>query len=161
MTALFLALIETIEKESAHYRRLIELAEAQKEILVSGKMEPLTANIRLQEKEVFALGPLTASRTEFLTKIGNETGHKKMDLKKALQIAPAEIVASVKEAAGRLVETVKRLDEVNKANGKLLNNAVSFASFTLRLIQGSGKKSTFSPASVGEMEKSSFVNRVV
>lgn len=161
MTNLFLELIESIEKESWHYRRLIELAEAQKEILVSGKMEPLNVNIRLQEKEVFALGPLTAIRTELLAKIGAATGIKKMDLKKALQAAPAEMIASAKEAAGRLVETVKRLDEVNKTNGKLLNNAVSFASFTLRLIQGSGKKSTFSPMAAREEEKSSFVNRVV
>lgn len=161
MTELVLALIETMEKETAHFRRLIELGETQKEILVSGKIEPLTANIRLQEKEVFALGPLSANRAELLSKIGVLVGHKKMDLKQVTQVVPTENVVALKEAVARLMETVKRLDELNKSNGKLLNNAVSFATFTLRLIQGSGKKTTFSPSRSPVVEKPSFVNRTV
>src|SRR5690349_17012491 len=88
MTELVLALIETMEKETVHFRRLIELGETQKEILISGKIEPLTANIRLQEKEVFALGPLSANRAELLSKIGVLAGHIKMDLKQVTQVVP-------------------------------------------------------------------------
>jgi flagellar biosynthesis/type III secretory pathway chaperone len=161
MTELILALVETMEKETAHFRRLIELGEAQKEILVTGKMEPLAANIRLQEKEVFALGPLSAGRMELLGKIGALAGRKKLDLKQVPQVVPAVNAAPLKEAVVRLMETVKKLDELNRSNGKLLNNAVSFASFTLRLIQGSGKKAAFSPGRAPEAEKNSFVNRVV
>ncbi|HVZ81937.1 MAG TPA: flagellar protein FlgN [bacterium] len=161
MTETTLSLIEAIEKETVHYRRLTELGEAQRGILVSGKMEPLNENIRLQEKEVFALGPLVSARVELLEKMGRQTGQTKLDLKEALRLAPAGLSGRMREVVGRLLDAVKKLDETNRVNGKLLGNAASFASFTLEAIRGTRKKSTFSPMAKTESEKPSFVNRVV
>ncbi|HJT23782.1 MAG TPA: hypothetical protein VJ873_04360, partial [bacterium] len=69
MNELVLSLVETLNQESGHYRRLAVLAEQQRELLVAGKVDVLPENLRLEEKEVFALGPLVAGRNGLLEKM--------------------------------------------------------------------------------------------
>lgn len=155
-------LIECLQSEEAHYSRLVQLAQKQKEILIAGQEEALMANIKLQEKEVFGLGPLRAKREDLLKKWALGSGLKKFGLADALKVCPRPWQDELKKGAAELVQTVKRLDELNRGNGKLLGNAADLAKFTLRAIQSGGNKRSLERMTEGKAERrSSFVNRVI
>jgi len=156
-----LALIECLKQETEHYRKLTLLAGQQKELLMAGGVETLPENVRLEEKEVFALGPLVAKRNELLGEMAKLLGLKTLTLTEALKRAPVEIIEEFKKAVIDVVRSAKLLDEANKTNEKLLDNALSYVNFTLRIIAGGGKKKMFSPSATMEEKKSTFVNRIV
>jgi len=161
MKELFRDLIECLASETGHYRKLILLAEKQKELLVAGNVASLNENTRLEEKEVFALGPLAAQRNELLSRIAQANQVKKISLEKALERCPGEHAAELQKVIKDLERTVKGLDELNQSNGNLLHNALTFANFTLRIIDNTGKKKIYSPQGTIEEVKQSVVNRIV
>jgi hypothetical protein len=155
-------LIECLKKETAHYRNISVLARQQKDLLVAGDVDVLPANVRLEEKEVFALGPLIARRNDLLKEIAASLGLKNINLAEAVQKAPVEVVEEFKAAVMDLVQSARGLEDINRGNEKLLKNALSYVDFTLKVIADGGKKKTFYSASSGaEEKKSTFVNRVV
>lgn len=161
MNELVLSLIESLKKEAGHYRRLAVLAEQQRELLVAGKVEALPENLRLEEKEVFALGPLVAERNGFLEEMAKTSQMKTMGLVEALEKCPADQAVDLRKAVAELARSAKKLEEVNRINEKLLGNALSEVNFTLRLIRSGGKAKTLTAPRTAEEKKPSFVNRII
>ena len=160
MIDLFKKLIESLDQETEHYLNLASLVEQQKDILVTGKIEVLPSNVYLEEKEVFALSPIISRRNEILTQIAKFLNVQNMTLTDALKYAPVECIEELKKAVIELVRSAKQLEEMNKSNEKLLNNAISYVKFTLAIIANGGKKKV-SSSLTSEEKNSSFVNRVV
>jgi len=150
-----------MKEEAACYRRLALLARDQKELLVAGSVNVLPGNTRLQEKQVFALTPIIGRREEALAKLAKLYRVKKIDLNEAVKKAPAEIADEFKKILADLVQAAKELSSVNDLSEKLLDNAVKFTKFTLKVVRESGKKKTLSLVGAPEDKRSSFVNRVV
>jgi hypothetical protein len=163
MIELIRSLIECLKQETEHYRKLTILAVQQKDLLVSGKVDSWKENFRLEEKEVFALSPLIGQRNELLSKIAKTNEMKTIDLEGVLKKCPLEEVEDFKKVVIELVHAAKRTEEINKGNEKLLNNALSYVNFTLKIIKSGGKKKSFSPSLklTSEESKPSFINRVV
>ena len=160
MNELFLLLIECLKEEAVCYRQLSHLAEAQKELLISGNMDTVPENVRLQEKQVFALTPIIGRRNELLAKMAKLNAVKAMGLTDVLKKAPLDVVEEFKKALIELVQSGKKLGEANQNSEKLLNNAISFNDFTLKVMQDGGKQRSFMSSAVKEDRKSSFVNRI-
>jgi hypothetical protein len=137
------ALMECLGQEAECYRQLTTTAEQQKELLMAGKVDALPENVRTEEKVVFVLSPLKARRNEILSRIAKAFNVKKLSLSETLKKVPLEFVEEFKKAILDLVETAKRLDEINRTNEKLLTNALSYVNFSLKLIAGGGKKRFF------------------
>jgi len=161
MKEIILELIDCLRQETARYRNLAQLAGQQKDILVAGRVETLPAHVRLEEKEVFALGPLIAKRNELLGKMAKSLGLKNLSLTEALKRSPVEFIEDFKKAVIELIRSAKQLEQANKTNEKLLDNALSYVQFTLKIIANGGKKRTSYPSVKVEENKSTFVNRVV
>jgi hypothetical protein len=163
MTELIRSLIECLKKETERYRKLEVLAVQQKDLLVAGNVEALHENIRLEEKEVFALNPLVGERNELLSKIAKISGMKRIDLEGVFKKCPINQVEEFKKAVIELVQGARRLEGINKGNEKLLKNALSYVDFTLKIINDGGKKRTAYPSAglSTQEKKSSLVNRVV
>jgi hypothetical protein len=162
MNDLIRALMECLGQEADCYRQLASAAEQQKELLMAGKVEALPENVRIEEKVVFALGPLKSHRNELLSRLAKAFGVKNLSLSEALQKIPLEWVEEFKKSILDLVQAAKNLDEINRTNEKLLTNALSYVNFSLKLIAGGGKKKAFSPSLTKEEEKApAFVDRVV
>lgn len=161
MNELILSLIESLNQEAGCYRRLAVLADQQRELLVAGKVEALPENLRLEEKEVFALGPLVAGRNGFLEKMAKMNQLKTMGLSDALENCPPEQAGDLRKAVVELAGAAKKLEGINRINEKLLGNAMSEVNFTLRLIRSGGKAKTLAAPPTAEEKKPSFVNRVV
>ncbi len=161
MIDLFQSLIHCLSEEAARYRALKVFAEQQKELLVAGNTDVLPDNVRLEEKEVFALGPIIARRNECLNRLAKGFGLKTLNLTEALQRAPMEIIEELKKATIELVRSAKGLEETNQGNEKLLQNALAYVNFSLKVIASGGKKQAFAPTVKTEENKPSFVNRVV
>ncbi len=160
MNELFLSLIECLKEETACYRQLSLLAEAQKELLISGKTEILSENARLQEKQVFALTPIIGRRNEMLVKMAKLNGVKTMGLMDVLKKASVDVVEEFEKTLVELMQSGKKLGEANSGCEKLLNNALSFTEFTLKIIRDGGKQRSFISSALKEENKSSFVNRI-
>jgi flagellar biosynthesis/type III secretory pathway chaperone len=161
MEELVRSLIEILNQETNHYRNLAVLADKQRELLVAGKIEVLPENLRLEEKEVFALSPLVAGRKDLLAKIAKPNHVKTMSLGEALEKSPANQAGELKRAIIELTRSAKKLEEINQINEKLLGNALSEVNFTIKLIRSGGKAKTLAAVRTSEEKKSSFVNRVV
>lgn len=161
MIELIQSFIDCLKQETECYRKLAILAERQKELLIVGDMELLKENVRLEEKVVFALGPLTAQRNQFLKQLAKLHKVPSLSLSEALQKSPVEVIEEFKKAVIDLVRSARALDEINKGNEKLLNNALSYVNFTMKIIANGGKKNAFSPSLTPGEKMSSFVNRVV
>jgi len=154
-------LLEVLREETTRYRNLKLLAEQQRELLVAGRVESLQDNVRLEEKEVFVLGPLVAKRNELLGKLAKTHRVASIDLKEVLKRAPVEIVEDLKKAVVDLGRSARDLENVNKGNEKLLNNAMSYVNFSLKVITSGGKKQAFRPSASTEGKGPSLVDRVV
>lgn len=154
-------LVTVLEEEAARYRTLSKLAVDQQEFLVSGNHEALAGNVRAQEKEVFALQPLTSRRVELLAKLAKASGLKSLDLEGALKQVSGEEGEAFRKAAQELVRCAKQLEGANKGNEKLLQNAVSYVNFSLKVLANGGKKHTTLAAVTAEKETPSLINRVV
>ena len=162
MIELYQDLMASLKQEAGHYRNLSILAEQQKDLLIAGKTEALPANVRLEEKEVFSLGPLVAGRNEWLQKIAKALKLKKITLSGAMEKAPAEIAQPFREAVVNLVKNARSLEEINSGNDKLLKNALTYVNFTLKAIAAGGRPKKMMAAESAEQKPvSSFVNRVV
>jgi hypothetical protein len=163
MTELIRSLIECLKKETERYRKLEVLAVQQKDLLVAGKVDAIHENIRLEEKEVFALGPLVGERNELLSKLAEATKVKTISLEDVLKKCPIEEIEDYKKTVIDLILAAKRLEAINKGNEKLMNNALSYVNFTLMIIKNGGKKKTFYPSLTPTTEENrpSLVNRVV
>jgi flagellar biosynthesis/type III secretory pathway chaperone len=161
MNELIQTLIECLNQEAGYYRKLAIVADQQKEMLIAGKVEALPENVRLEEKEVFALGPLVARRNEILNQIAKLHQVKTMTLSDVLEKSPIEMIEELKKAVIELVRAAKKLEEINGSNELLLQNALSYVNFTLKVLASGGQKKSFSPM-VSEVEsKPTYVNRVV
>ena len=161
MNELIQSLIDGSRQEAAHYRQLRLLADQQKELLIGGKVDQLSENTRLEEKEVFVLGPLIAKRNELLGKMAKAHGAQTLSLTEALQKAPVEMIEDFKAAVIELIHSARQLEECNQGNEKLLQNALSYVDFTLKAIASGGKKKAFSPSTTKEENVSSFVDRII
>jgi hypothetical protein len=162
----YIDLMEGLKKEAACYRRLCELGDEQKEILVAGELPRLPENVRLSEKEVFALGPLASSRTATIGAIGREWGLATPSLTVIAERVPSDVRADFQKAVSDVVESARRLDDVNRANEKLLENAVGYVNFTLKALSDGGRpKDVYTPESLRLMnvgtQAASTLNRVV
>jgi hypothetical protein len=159
---LFQELADRMNAEAGCYRQLVVLAGRQKELLVAAQIQELPVNVRLEEKQVFILGPLVARRNELLKQIAQSLGMKSMSLSQAMEKAPNEVAKQFNESVLALVESAKRLEAVNQGNDKLLKNALSYVQFTLKAISAGGRPSVAARMEKGvEKPVSSFLNRKV
>jgi len=156
---LFISLIEVMKEEAACYRRLCLLTDEQKELLVKGDVEALANNTRAQEKQVFALTPVIGRRNDLLARLASMSKVKSLSLKAAVKFAPVELKEGFEAEVEALVQAARELSGVQDLSGKLLENAMKFAQYTLKVIRESGKKKTYSMTVTPE--KPSFVNRVI
>lgn len=162
MVSWFKELMECLAEETRCYRQLLVLARRQKEILVAAEIQELPSNVRMEEKQVFLLGPLAARRNELLEKIARSLGVKKMDLSGAIEKAPGEVSGAFREAALLLAKTARELEAVNQGNDKLLKNALAYVNFTLRAVATAGRPSAMTRVDRPlERPAASFVNRKV
>lgn len=156
-------LMEGLKKETARYRRLVELGEVQRTLLVAGDMAKLPENVRMIEKEVFALGPLSAERAKWIEKLA---GSKKATLDTVVKKAPEAVRDELKDCIREVVEAAKKLDEVNRGNEKLIENAVDYVKFTLNALKDGGKSipaaASMSPKTPGSAAPAStLLDRVI
>ncbi len=128
---------------------------------MSGKVETLPDNVRLEEKEVFALGPLSGRRNDVLKKLAQIYKLQKVSLTELIVRCPLEVVEELKKSLLELTQAAKKLEEFNQRNEKLLNNALSYVNFTLKIVADGGVKKSFYPGHDPEMNRRSFVNRTV
>jgi dsDNA-binding SOS-regulon protein len=164
MEEIIRSLIECMQQEADTYRRMAVLADRQRELLVEGKVSVLPENLRLVEKEVFALNPIIAARKELLARMAKAFHLKNMDLADALERIPVQQAGNFKTALRDLSQSAKKLEEIDKINEKLLGNALTEVKYTLRLIHGArGARNTKGLPVPGMKEESkpAFVNRVI
>src|SRR5690242_19922808 len=108
MYELIRSLIESLNEEAGHYRQLSVLADQQRELLVAGKVDALPENLRREEKEVFALGPLVAGRNGILEKMAKLSNLKTMGLGDALEKCPPEQAGNLRKAVAELAGSAKK-----------------------------------------------------
>ena len=139
MESPFEALTEVLEKEAARYSTLSVLAEEQKAILVAGNLAALPVNVKAQEREMFALGPLTDRRQKAYEAGALQLRLSKPTLTEVVAKCPAPWAEVLRAAAGSAIEAAKKLEASNRGNEKLIANALAYVNFSLEAMGGKGK----------------------
>ena len=166
MPSPFEALAEAFQKEAGRYRELARLGEEQKEILVAGRMADLPANVKNQEREIFALGPLADERKKAFESAALQLRLSKPTMAEVAAKCPAPFGDAIRSAARDAVEAAKSLELSNRGNEKLIANALAYVNFTLETLRGDGKKLPSSlrptmPNTAPESQGKGSFNRVV
>ena len=166
MPSPFEALAEAFQKEAARYRELARLGEEQKTILVAGRMGDLPANVKCQEREMFALGPLADERKKAFEAAALQLKLSKPTLAEVVEKSPAPLGEAIRSAARDAVEAARSLELSNRGNEKLIANALAYVNFTLETLKGNGKKLPSSlrptmPNAAPETQGTGSFNRVV
>lgn len=153
MPNFFQDLIEELQQEVGCYRDLLKLLVAQKEILISGKLEGLQENVRQQEKIMFSLSPMAELRQKSLEGVGKSLGLKKSTVADVAGRLPEEQSELLRATVKELLGTVHDLDVVYKTNGQLLENAQAYTKFTMEAMKGTATIRPGDPAQV-QVERS-------
>jgi hypothetical protein len=135
----FSDLADVLRREAARYRELVRLGGEQQEILVSGRMEALAENVKRQEKEMFALGPLAEERRAAFESAARRLRLSRPTLSEIADKCPSGEAGILRAALAEMSEVAKALEGSNRGNGKLLENALGYVTFTLEALKGGGK----------------------
>jgi hypothetical protein len=132
-------LMAVLNRESLHYKALCELGLKQREILIAGDLAGLPENVKAAEKQMFALGPLTTERNQLVATIARQDRLGEATLAGVAKNVPEEMKTEFDECVKVVVREARELDEMNRANEKLIQNAVGYVNFTLNALADGGK----------------------
>ncbi len=143
MSILSNQLIEIIEKESAIYQEVLELAREKKQIIIDGKIQELEVITKREQVLVGSLIKLENLRSSTVEEIVGELGIRSID-------NVTELVGYLDETTQRhllnlkskLSETVDLLSDENSLNNKLIEQSLDMIEFNMNLITGFNSEGT-------------------
>lgn len=139
MASLMDNLIEVLEEENTQYEQLVELSKEKKEAIVKADVQKLE-EITAQEQEISGrLRNLDVRRDSVLKDMSDVLGKdfKEMTITRLigyLDQQPKE-QARLSEIRAKILETGKQMQQWNKRNEALLNQAMEMVEFDLTLFK--------------------------
>ena len=136
-------LITILCKEVALLNGLRTLLAAQQDALVGGNVEGIKQSVESQIAVLSEISELESERTSLLTvaQLGADQDGEDVTLSCLIEIAPqhGQRLREVRDAFKDVLEAIGML---NKHNGMLINQSLSYIGKTLRMIAGEDTSST-------------------
>jgi flagellar biosynthesis/type III secretory pathway chaperone len=117
-------LIETLEKQLALHKSLLELAHRKTEAVKNNRMDELNRIVREEQKHVNAIAILENKRTE-------HSGQTLAELLPSLSIEEQQKAGLLRD---QLVEVLQKLQQTNRLNEELLDQSLQFVHLQLDLL---------------------------
>lgn len=135
-------LIAILGRETELLEDLHRLLAAQQDALVKGKVEDIKQSVEGQIATLSELSKLERDRIYLLGKLQMDGGGEEdLTLTNLIELAP-EHGERLREVRAALKDVVEAIGTLNKHNGMLINQSLSYISKTLKTIAGEDKAST-------------------
>jgi flagellar biosynthesis/type III secretory pathway chaperone len=159
---LFSDLINNLGKQCETYSELSTLADSKRDILIKGDVKLLEDITNIEQKLILKLGRMEDERNGIIGRIANDCRKDVAEVNVGFLegIAPDEKAVALRKQKERLEGVLLELSEKNKINESLINKALEYIQFSLRVITEAGRQETGYNAS-GSSEKKSmnFIDR--
>jgi flagellar biosynthesis/type III secretory pathway chaperone len=159
---LFSALLNNLKWQYESYSELLVLSDKKRDILIKGDVKLLDEINSIEQEIVLKLGKIEYKREGIINRIADEYKKDVSEVNGKLleSMIPGEKVGHFKELKVRLKDVLKELSKKNEINERLINKALEYIQFSLRVITEAGKQDTGYNAS-GSSEKKvlNFVDR--
>jgi flagellar biosynthesis/type III secretory pathway chaperone len=129
--------IEILNGELDLLTRLHSTLVDQQKSLVSGDVEQVSGEVKRQIEIVGEIGRLEERRKATLQSIA-PTGEDGIDLERIIGDASEEQAVRIRGIVDRLKEALESLGTVNKCNGMLIRQSMSYIDKTMKMIAGGG-----------------------
>jgi flagellar biosynthesis/type III secretory pathway chaperone len=155
-------LISTFEEIVSIQEQLVNVSDRKKDILVAGNIDSLSKLIQEESKLVRKLGKLEEERIfqmkEYLGSRGIHT--EELTLSQLLQIIPTKAdQVQIQALAEKLQQTIKRLQEQNELNAKLIQDSLNYVNHSIDLMTDQSKETINYQRPVGNLKASSSSGR--
>jgi len=134
---------QILNEELEIYRRLLELSERKKKLLLEKFSTDLIDIVSEEEKLSARLSELGSARADCLTAIAGQAAVK---LEEVLDlIDDANLKSDLWMLGTQLKETLEKIRAINEDNQRLLEQALELTQYTLKLITAPPKEVTYRP----------------
>lgn len=138
-----ITLRQILSEELEIYRRLLELSERKKKLLLEKFSTDLLDIVAEEEKLSARLSELASDRANCLTGL---SGRTTVTLEEVLDlIEDANLKSDIWMLGTQLKETLERIRSINEENQRLLQQALELTQYTLKLIMAPPKDVTYHP----------------
>lgn len=135
-------LIAILGKEIGLLKELNTILASQQNALVRGNAEEIKESVEGQITILSEISDLERERMTVLEAIPSETGdNEDMTLSRLIEAAPQH-GERLREVRAALKEVLEAIGTLNKHNGMLINQSLSYIGKTLRMIAGEDTAST-------------------
>jgi flagellar biosynthesis/type III secretory pathway chaperone len=135
-------LIAILGREIGLLKQLNAILAGQQDALVRGNAEEIKDSVEGQISVLSEISDLERERIAALEVIPSEAGpHEDMTLSRLIEVAPQH-GERLREVRAALKEVLEAIGTLNKHNGMLINQSLSYIGKTLRMIAGEDTAST-------------------
>ncbi len=159
---LFTELINNLKRQCETYSELSTLADSKKDTLIKGDVKLLEDITSIEQKLILKLGRMEDERNDIISRIADDCKKDVAEVNVGFLegIVPVEKTAAFSEQKNKLEGVLLELSEKNKINESLINKALEYIQFSLRVITEAGRQETGYNASGGSEKKSiNFIDR--
>jgi flagellar biosynthesis/type III secretory pathway chaperone len=136
-------LIGILNDEVGLLRRLHSILDQQQGALVTGDVDAIHHRVEDQMSVLKAIAPLEERRREALRRLGDARGGAGFPhLESLIEHAPGAQAEKMREIRSSLREILDAIGTVNRHNGMLINQSLSYIDQVLKLVAGEDGTST-------------------
>ncbi|MGI6485478.1 MAG: flagellar protein FlgN [Thermoanaerobacterales bacterium] len=159
---LYNALLDNLENQHESYSELLALADKKRDILIKGDIKLLEEITSIEQEIVIKLGKMEDEREYIISRIaeGCKKDVSEVDGKFLESMIPEEKAFFFKEQKEKLKAVLHELAEKNKTNERLINKALEYIQYSLRVITEAGRQETgYNACGNPENKSVNFIDR--
>jgi len=124
-------LVDVLRGETEIYKVLLDLAIKKTDIIIAGKIKELDEIVQIEKQLIKKLMELEEQREDILEKIDIEG---KMTITDLIESISSEEAENLKDIKYNLTNILKELEERNKLNAALIEQALEYVNYSIQTI---------------------------
>ncbi|MEQ6358100.1 FlgN protein [Thermoanaerobacter thermohydrosulfuricus] len=124
-------LVDVLRGETEIYKVLLDLAIKKTDIIIAGKVKELDEIVQIEKQLIKKLMELEEQREDILEKIDIEG---KMTITDLIESISSEEAENLKDIKYNLTNILKELEERNKLNAALIEQALEYINYSIQII---------------------------
>ncbi|MDP9750550.1 MULTISPECIES: flagellar protein FlgN [Thermoanaerobacter] len=143
-------LIEVLRGETEIYKVLLDLAIKKTDVIIAGKIKELDKIVQMEKQLVKKLMELEGQREDILEKVDIEG---KMTITDVIESVSSEEAENLKDIKYNLTNILKELEERNKLNAALIEQALEYVNYSIQTISNALESNDGVYGNNGNMKK--------
>jgi len=143
-------LVDVLRGETEIYKVLLDLAIKKTDVIIAGKIKELDKIVQMEKQLVKKLMELEGQREDILEKVDIEG---KMTITDVIESVSSEEAENLKDIKYNLTNILKELEERNKLNAALIEQALEYVNYSIQAISNALESNDGVYGNNGNMKK--------